>query len=120
MYKNAPRVLGIMRYSRVHHENPFTGTERLGVRLEQLTPENQLLYNGKKAGVLVVDVTENNVAQKMGIKQYDIILAVNNKIINKPQMVLEAVQNTKPGGKIWLTFFSWDKIKDLSKTGYLK
>jgi uncharacterized protein DUF4136/PDZ domain-containing protein len=120
MYKNAARVLDIMQSSHVPREKPFTGKERLGVRCKQLTREDQLLYHGKKTGVLVVAVAENSVAQKMGIKQYDIILAVNNRIINNPQILSEAVQNTKPGGKIRLTFFNWDKIQDLSETGYLK
>jgi len=120
MYKNAARVLDIMQYSHVQGEKPFTGKERLGVRYKLLKPEDQLIYHGKKTGVLVIDVAKNSVAQNMGIKQYDIILAVNNRIINQQQILSEAIQNTKPGGKIRLTFFSWDKIKDLSETGYLK
>jgi hypothetical protein len=120
MYKNAPVVLDIMRSSDTKKEAPFTGKERLGVRLELLTLENQLAYNGQKAGVLVIEVAENSVAQKMGLQKYDIILAVNNKIIDKPAMLLEEVRNTKPDGEIRLTFFSWNKLQDVSETGSLK
>ncbi|MFH1933551.1 MAG: PDZ domain-containing protein [Pseudomonadota bacterium] len=120
MYENAARVLDIMDYSRTAHETPFTGKERLGVYLKQLNPEDQLLYHNKKAGVLVIDVAQNSVAQKMGIKQYDIILAVNNRIINNQQILLDMIQKIKPGGKIRIAFFSWDKIQEVSATGYFE
>ena len=120
MYQNAQRVLDIMRSTSTHSEDTFTGKERLGVRLEALTVENRLDYKGQKAGVLVTMVAENSIAKKMGLQEYDIILAVNNKIVDKPTMIVEEVQNTKQGGKIRLTFFSWNKIQEVSKTGYLK
>ena len=120
MYQNAPRVLDIMRSSDANNENSFTGRERLGVRLELLTHKNQLDYKSQKAGVLVTGVAENSVAQKMGLQRYDIILAVNNKIIDRPAMLLEEVQNTKPGGEIRLTFFSWNKLQDVSETDRLE
>ena len=120
MYENAPRVLDIMRSSDAHSEDNFTGKERFGVRLRSLAFESMLDYRGQKAGVLVAGVAENSVAQKMGLQRYDIILAVNNKIVDKPAMLVGEIQNTKPGGKIRLTFFSWNKIQDVSATGYLK
>ena len=116
MYENAPRVLDIMRSSDV----PYTGKGRLGVQLGLLTFEDRLDYHDQKAGVLVTGVVDNSAAQKMGIQQYDIILAVNNKIVDKPAMLVEEVQNTKSGGKIQLTFFSWNKIQEVTETGYLK
>jgi hypothetical protein len=119
MYQNAARVFGIMQYQQ-NVIPPFTGKERLGVYYGSLKHQDQLVYHGKKAGVLVLSVAENSVAEKMGIKRYDILLAVNNKIIENQQTLSSAIQGISPGGKIQLTFFSWDEIKDIVATDYLK
>lgn len=122
MYVNAPRVLDIVRSSDAGDKDTFSGKERLGVMLELLPHKDQLYTNNyvEKAGVLVTAVAENSVAHEMGLQKYDIILAVNKKLVKKPEMVIEAVQNTKPGGNIRITFFSWNKIKSVTATGRLK
>ncbi len=119
MYQNAARVLGIMQYSQ-DTVPPFTGKERLGVYYKTLNYGDQLTYHGKKTGVLVLGVAEHSVAAKMGIKRYDIILAVNNKTIDQPQILSDAIRDIKPGGRIQLTFFSWDKLRDIVETSHVK
>lgn len=97
--------------------------ERLGVTLENLNSDDQLyeynLYN-KKMGILVVEVDENGVAQKMGIEKYDIIIAANNTPIYKVSNLLEEIRNTRPGKIIRITFFDWDSNLSMSETDYLK
>ena len=119
MYQNAARVLGIMQYSQ-DVVPPFTGKERLGVYYKTLNYGDQLTYHGKKTGVLVLGVAEHSVAAKMGIKRYDIILAVNNKTIDQSQILSDAIRDIKPGGRIQLTFFSWDKLRDTVETSHVK
>jgi len=122
IYTNAARVLDIMRSSDAHSEDTFTEINRLGVMLESLSHQDMLYLHdhGQHAGVLVTSVAENSVAQIMGLRKYDIILAVNNKAVNKPAMLVEEIQNTKTGGEIRLTFFNWIKLRDVSATGYLE
>lgn len=122
IYDNDPRVLDIMRSSDTHSEDAFTETPRLGVMLELMTHQDMPYLPDYKqhAGVLVTSVAENSVAQIMGIRKYDIILTVNNKIVKNPAMLVEEIQNTKSGGKIQLTFFSWNKLRDVPATGHLK
>ena len=84
-----------MRSSNAGSKNTFTGKERLGVRIELLTVENRLDYHGQKAGILVAGVAENSVAQEIGLQEYDIILAVNNKIVDKPSILLEEVRDAR-------------------------
>lgn len=119
MYQNAPLVLDIMRTSDTHNEAHFTGKERLGIMLERLAFKDRLTYQDQKTGILVTGVAENSIAQKMGLRKYDIVLAVNGKIVTEPQMILDKVQNTRPGGEIQLTFFSWNALQEVSATGRL-
>lgn len=109
-----PCVLDIIRSPDANKEVLFTEEERLGVKLESMDHGNQFWYQDKMAGVLVVGVVENSAAQKMGVQKYDVILAVNNKIADQPEIVLEEIKNTRTDGIIRLTFFSWNKYQDVS------
>lgn len=129
MYGNAPQVLDIMRSSDAHSVGPghFAGKVLFGVRLTQLAYEEQLDYNGQRAGVLITEVADNSVAQEMGLQKYDIILALNNHPVDKPILVfagLRQIREKREGwgrsGELRLTFFSWNKMQEVTATGYLK
>ena len=123
IYINSPQVLDTRRSSYTAIYSLAVKEERLGVTLENLTSDDQLyeynLYN-KKMGILVVEVGENGVAQKMGIEKYDIIIAANNTPIYKVSNLLEEIRNTRPGKIIRITFFDWDSNLSMSETDYLK
>jgi hypothetical protein len=124
MAENSGRTLGIMRMKPFFASPKVTFTEkeqRFGVKVEPLTYGNKLFYRSQylKAGILVTAVAENSVAQKMGIQQYDVILAVNKKTVDNVEIFLEEVQKTKQGGKIKITFYNWEKSQEVSKEDYL-
>lgn len=119
MYKNAARVLQVMQYAESQGVKPFTGKERLGVVSQMLPMEKRLLYSGQRVGVLVLAVAKDSVAWKMGIRRYDVILAVNKKPIKNPKMLSETIRKTKPGRRIRIVFFAWDQGRDVSAKGKL-
>jgi len=122
IYSNSARVLDIMRSSDTRDKGVFMDINRLGLMVEPLTRQDMLyLYErGEHAGVLVTSVDENSVAQIMGLRKYDIVLIVNNQTVSKPSVLLDEVQRTKADGEIQLTFFSWNKLRDITVTGHLK
>jgi Do/DeqQ family serine protease len=59
------------------------GEERLGARVQELTPQLALRYriSGIKRGVVVVGVEEGSVADEIGLEEGDLILEINRKKI---------------------------------------
>jgi S1-C subfamily serine protease len=68
----------------------------------------------------VFAVAKNSVAQEMCIHRFDVILAINNKVIKNANMLSEAISQLKPGKKIKVTFFDWDKLDQVTETGHLR
>lgn len=68
-------------------------------------------------GVSVQDVTKESAAEKMGLKENDIITKVDDKKIEDPEDLTEAIKAHKPGDKVTVTFLR-DK-KEQKKTGEL-
>lgn len=56
------------------------------------------------AGAKIVSVTNESAAQKAGLKEGDIITAVNNKKIEQPNELSEALRDMKPGDKITINY----------------
>jgi len=59
------------------------GEEKLGARVEELTPQLALRYriSGVKRGVLVLGVEEGSFADEIGLQEGDVILEINRKKI---------------------------------------
>jgi len=59
------------------------GEEKLGARVEELTPQLALRYriSGVKRGVLVLGVEEGSLADEIGLQEGDVILEINRKKI---------------------------------------
>ncbi|WP_299976813.1 DUF4136 domain-containing protein [Desulfobacula sp.] len=104
---NGPEVIQIKRGSTdAHSISHFTGKERLGVTITPLTQEYMNAFDlEKKEGVVVLEIAENSLAQEMGVQKQDIILTVNEKVTNEPQVLLEEIKNTESGGKILLLIY---------------
>lgn len=102
-----PAVIQIRRGpADAHSVGQFTGKERLGVTIAPLTQEHmKTLGLDKKEGIVVLKIAENSLAQEMGVQKQDLILAVNNKVTNKPQVLVEEIKNTESGGKILLLIY---------------
>ena len=84
-------------------DHPF-----LGIQMAAITPElkAQLRNNAKNLevtedkGVLIVDVVPNSPADKANLKSGDVIQAINDKAVSKPDEVQQAVAKTKVGYKL--------------------
>ena len=72
----------------------------LGVYIQEVTPEIAEQFNLEKAeGVLIGDVIENSPAENAGLNRGDVILSVNNKEVNKPQELQDAIRDLEIGDK---------------------
>ncbi|MFK5880647.1 MAG: PDZ domain-containing protein [Sulfurospirillum sp.] len=132
-----PTIAEIMRVSSdahpcdLLHNDSFGGYSIRGVKFIPLTSEfmdaefMEPFRLSKKEGVLVLDTSWQppyksnlNSAKEMGIQTNDIILAVNNKIINNPNVLIKEIQNTEDGGKI--SFLIYRDGKRINVSGYLR
>jgi serine protease Do len=55
-------------------------------------------------GVVVQDITKESAAEKAGLKEKDIITKINDKKIEDPDDLSEAIQKHKPGEKVTITY----------------
>jgi serine protease Do len=86
----------------------FDWNDKDGMKLFSETNENRAMLGvvTEKAdqGAEVNDVREKSAAEKAGIKEGDIITKVDDKKIEGPDDLSEAVRNHKPGDKVSITF----------------
>ena len=80
-----------------------SGGERLGVVVQELTPQLGE-YFGSKEGVLVASVTEGSPAARAGIKAGDVITAVNGKTVTDVEALLRAVRGQPDGEEMTVGF----------------
>ena len=87
----------------------------LGVRVQPLTPQMAEAFGVKQtSGALVAQVADGSPAEKAGLKQGDIITAVNGKEIERPQDLVNAIGLKPVGTKVELTIIR--DGKELTKT----
>ncbi len=55
-------------------------------------------------GVKVIDITKESAAEKIGLKEGDLIKAVDDKKIETPDDLSDAIQAHKPGDKVAITY----------------
>ncbi|NVN94870.1 MAG: Do family serine endopeptidase [Bacteroidetes bacterium] len=87
----------------------------LGVSIAEIDgklAENKKLNNTK--GVYIGTVTENGAAAMAGIKDGDIIVSINGKVVNSNSELLEAVSQYRPADKILLSIERNSKIMDFN------
>jgi serine protease Do len=91
--------------------------EKLGARVQELTPQSASRYqiSGVKYGVVVVGVEDGSLADEMGLQEGDVILEVNRKRIESPKDYEKAVRDAsiekgilfhihRKGNSFYLTF----------------
>jgi serine protease Do len=73
--------------------------ERLGIRVENLTPENlrQYNYSNDEIGVVVVNVKQGSIAFREGIREGDIIAMINRHEIKDEDSFLNTINSIKSG-----------------------
>lgn len=76
----------------------------LGIEMQEVTPgiAGYLGYNGT-GGVVVRDVVSGSPAARAGLRQGDIITAMNGSSIGGTDDMLDRVEKTKPGTRVELT-----------------
>ena len=79
------------------------GRARLGVGIEELTPQ-LAEYFATKDGVLVTSVEPETPAAKAGLKAGDVITSVNGKAVSNGGELIEAVQSADDGAEVTLGY----------------
>lgn len=97
-----------------------SGKGYLGVNIEKMSPGDKEEF-GVKFGVLVTNVTKGEAAEKAGIKKYDVIQYFNGERMRRPDDLVEAVRENKPGTQVKIKLVRDGKDKELTVTlGELK
>lgn len=74
---------------------------RLGILMQQLTPELAKSFNLKEAkGALIAQIEKDGPADKAGLRDGDIVIEYNGKPIADISELSQAVASTKPGAKV--------------------
>jgi serine protease Do len=91
-----PVVDGLMKDGVVHHGY-------LGVGLNDVTPENAKFFNlTGNTGALIASVTPNSPASRAGLKEGDVVTAVNGQPVETGSDLQVIVSEDAPGSKIAL------------------
>ena len=80
----------------------------LGIAMQDLTPELKKQFNAEN-GVLVVEAIKGEAAEKAGVKNGDIVTAINGKFVKDAYELRTAVTNYKPGDEVKLSIIRDEK-----------
>ena len=88
--------------------------ERIGIRIQELTPALASSFNFKgKKGVLVAEVLPGSVSETSGIKPGDIVAKVNAKEVGSVQEFEKMSDTAKPGDLLRVLLFRDDKFREV-------
>ncbi|MDD4050506.1 MAG: PDZ domain-containing protein [candidate division Zixibacteria bacterium] len=74
------------------------GTPWIGVFTQKIDPNLKEAFDLDRAdGVVVVDIMKDSPAEKAGLHRKDIVISVNGKKVDSPDVLSEYVQETHPG-----------------------
>jgi S1-C subfamily serine protease len=89
----------------------------LGVQVQGLTPElAESLGIQTHQGVLVTGTIPGSPAEKAQLRVEDVILAADGESVNSPRDLVRKITRTPVGGKVVLTLFRGNKVRDESIT----
>jgi membrane-associated protease RseP (regulator of RpoE activity) len=80
-----------------------TASGFLGVSLQDLTPSLRDSYDYQGNGVLVSDVVAGSPAAKLGIREGDILLRIEDDAVSTAEQVTEKVRALRPGSLVGIT-----------------
>ncbi|WP_013322254.1 HhoA/HhoB/HtrA family serine endopeptidase [Gloeothece verrucosa] len=93
----------------------------LGIQMAQVTPDLKEQLQETKGwkisenqGIVIVGVVPNSPAQRSGLKEGDVITAIDGKSVNDPSQVQEEVENSRVGNNIPLQINREGKTVKLS------
>lgn len=66
---------------------------RLGVQLNELTPQLAEYFGAKDGGVLVASVTENSAADKAGVKAGDVIVSIDGGRVRRTDDLIDGLRD---------------------------
>jgi S1-C subfamily serine protease len=75
----------------------FSPRGRLGVQLDELTPQLADYFGAKDGGVLVTSVTEGSAAEKAGLKAGDVITSVNGDRVRDYEALAAELRRIESG-----------------------
>lgn len=70
---------------------------RLGLQLQELTPQLADYFGVKEGGVLIATVTADSSAAKAGLEAGDVIIAANGKPVRRGRDLVEAMREVETG-----------------------
>lgn len=87
----------------------------VGVQVQNLTPElAKSLGIELTQGVLVTGTLPDSPAEQAQLRVEDVILAANGETVSSPRDLVRQIARTPVGGKVVLTLFRENKVRDLS------
>lgn len=94
-----PEELDKLRERMEKPEAPRDGRVRLGVGIEKVTPELQKQFSipQGETGVVIKNIEEGSIAEKLGLKIGDVIQEFDGKPISDPESLIKALQDVKWG-----------------------
>lgn len=92
----------------------------LGVSYTELTPEliKEKDVKGVKQGLYVMEVVDQSAAMEAGLKEGDVITAINGQPTHNSSQLVEQMSQRSPGDRITLTYFRDGKSKNVDITLY--
>lgn len=91
--------------------------ERLGMRVQKLTPPLASYFNFKgQKGVLVAEVLPGSVSESSGIKAGDILLKVNSKEVENVEELQESFGSVKAGDPVRVGLFRDEQSMEINLT----
>jgi serine protease Do len=76
-----------------------------GIQIQDISESDAKDLDLAAGGVLVSRVEENSPAQKAGLKRYDLIVAINGRVIKSAADLQMEIANSAPGDEINVTVF---------------
>jgi C-terminal processing protease CtpA/Prc len=99
---------------RFGQSNAFRRTAFLGVQTRTWTPSASRRHSGlPEEGVQITQVDPNSAADEAGLRQGDVIIAVNGRDIATPQDLRQAVQRVGTGREITLEILRGDRQREI-------
>jgi bifunctional DNase/RNase len=90
-------------------------SERLGIRVQELTPALASHFNFKSPkGVLVAEVLPGSVSESSGIKAGDIVTKINSKEVGSVKEFQEIFDSVQAGDSVRVGLFRDDQSKEVN------